>query len=275
VQSSTPPQPAAQHPSMSRPGEYRDRRSPREEADERTKQLPLRLWADAGGHARALCGQRGEKCFVLGASAQGSTWSGPGPKPGVALVLGSGSVAAIVCDAAEPPTSRQLCELLRLGATGANLLPPVLMQRMSDDSCRLHVISDGADPQTVSFGEAREMMDAGRVARIDSGFACCMVESIRSYYFMQVQEPSVKGFLSLLENAIFPRNDLYLFELLQNAVDDEAGSVRFEAVHEDDGEGSSGPSLRIWHDGREFSPLDVFGLSSVGFSAKSGRTVRR
>jgi hypothetical protein len=165
--------------------------------------------------------------------------------------------------------------VLRLGATGANLLPPVLMQRMSDDSCRLHVISDGADPQTVSFGEAREMMDAGRVARIDSGFACCMVESIRSYYFMQVQEPSVKGFLSLLENAIFPRNDLYLFELLQNAVDDEAGSVRFEAVHEDDGEGSSGPSLRIWHDGREFSPLDVFGLSSVGFSAKSGRTVRR
>jgi hypothetical protein len=32
--------------------------------------------------------------------------------------------------------------------------------------------------------------------------------------------------------------------------------VEFEAV---------GPALRIWHDGRAFSPLDVFGLSSVGF----------
>jgi hypothetical protein len=38
---------------------------------ERTKELPLRLWADAGGHARALCGQRGEKSFVLGVRRRG------------------------------------------------------------------------------------------------------------------------------------------------------------------------------------------------------------
>ena len=74
----------------------------------------------------------------------------------------------------------------------------------------------------------------------------------------------MRGFLSLLENAVFPRNDLYLFELLQNAVDDDASRVSFTA---------SADGLRVFHDGREFTPLDVFGLSSVGFSAKSGRTV--
>lgn len=38
---------------------------------------------------------------------------------------------------------------------------------------------------------------------------------------MQVREPVVSGFLSILQKQ-FPRNDLYLFELLQNAVDDGA-----------------------------------------------------
>jgi hypothetical protein len=51
-----------------------------------------------------------------------------------------------------------------------------------------------------------------------------IVDSIHRYYSLQVLEPSIKGFLSILEKQ-FPRNDLYLFELLQNAVDDGAMKV--------------------------------------------------
>ena len=232
-------------------------RSP-EQADARTKELPLRLWADAGGHARALCGQRGEKSFVLGVHAQ--TWRGSGPVPSVALVLGCGSVACVVCDAEEPPSAAALGELL--GLSPQDPLPGVLLLRARDDRPLWHAL--GASPRRVSLDEACDLARGRHLVNVGAPFARCIVSNIRSYYFRQVQEPSVKGFLSLLENAIFPRNDLYLFELLQNAVDDEALTVRFEA---------RGSALRIWHDGREFSPLDVFGLSSVGFSAKSGRTI--
>ena len=229
----------------------------------RTAELPLRLWADAGGHARALCGQRGEKSFVLGVSARPSDWRGSGPVPEVALILGAGSVAALVCDAAEPPDSGQLRTLLRLPESAA--LPSVLLRRCSDHRAAWHSLGGGGRPAGVlSLDDARVLARGDGLVKIGEAFAECMIHSISSYYFRQVQEPSVKGFLSLLENAIFPRNDLYLFELLQNAVDDEATTVRFEA---------QSSSLRIWHDGREFSPLDVFGLSSVGFSAKSGRTI--
>ena len=54
-----------------------------------------------------------------------------------------------------------------------------------------------------------------------------MVGAIRAYYEQHVLEPSVKGFLSILEKQ-FPRADLYLFELLQNAVDDGATRICVE-----------------------------------------------
>ena len=37
-------------------------------------QLPVRLWADSLGHARALCGTRGQKSFVLGVSVSAADW---------------------------------------------------------------------------------------------------------------------------------------------------------------------------------------------------------
>lgn len=48
------------------------------------------------------------------------------------------------------------------------------------------------------------------------------MKAIHAYYERQVMEPAVRGFLSLLEKQ-FPSNSLYLFELLQNAVDDGGG----------------------------------------------------
>lgn len=78
-------------------------------------------------------------------------------------------------------------------------------------------------------------------------------------------ESTIQGFLSIVERS-FPRNDLYLFELLQNAVDDGASEVTV-ALHSDR------PRLVFSHNGRPFSPLDVVGLSSVGLSTKTGRTI--
>ena len=88
-----------------------------------------------------------------------------------------------------------------------------------------------------------------------------VVAAIESYYQQHVLEPSVAGFLSILEKQ-FARADLYLFELLQNAVDEGAMSVRVDVQ-------ASPPSLRFAHDGKGFSPLDVNGLASVGMSTKA------
>ncbi|OEU14855.1 hypothetical protein FRACYDRAFT_262116 [Fragilariopsis cylindrus CCMP1102] len=90
-----------------------------------------------------------------------------------------------------------------------------------------------------------------------------ITNSIRNYYSRQILEPSVRGFLSVLEKQ-FARSDLYLFELLQNAVDDGASVVEFKATTRD---GSD--ALSLIHNGRPFTPLDLLGLSSVGLSTKS------
>lgn len=116
------------------------------------------------------------------------------------------------------------------------------------------------------------MPDAVWVEAGSSDLVCCggakphpgcavpqrIVEAINRYYSRQVLEPSIRGFLSILEKQ-FPRNDLYVFELLQNAVDDGATTVCFSLT-------STG--LRFTHDGRPFSALDVLGLASVGLSTK-------
>jgi hypothetical protein len=88
-----------------------------------------------------------------------------------------------------------------------------------------------------------------------------ITNSIRNYYSRQILEPSVRGFLSVLEKQ-FGRSDLYLFELLQNAVDDGASVVEFKATRD-------GSALSLIHNGRQFTPLDLLGLSSVGLSTKS------
>jgi hypothetical protein len=106
-----------------------------------------------------------------------------------------------------------------------------------------------------------------------------IVEAIERYYARQVLEPSIRGFLSILEKQ-FPRNDLYLFELLQNAVDDGASHVCFKSHKGDAMTGgksnnnssssssNDGGGLEFFHNGRCFTALDVLGLASVGLSTK-------
>ena len=88
-----------------------------------------------------------------------------------------------------------------------------------------------------------------------------IVASIARYYGLQALEPSVRGFLAILEKQ-FDRADAYVWELLQNGVDDGATQVVVERLSERRG-------VRVSHDGRRFTPLDVLGLSSVGLSTKS------
>ena len=97
---------------------------------------------------------------------------------------------------------------------------------------------------------------------VDAATARLIVKSIRAYYAVQVLEPSVKGFLRIL-SLQFPRNDLYLFELLQNAVDDGARNVSFRYLR-------ASQTLRVWHDGRRFNPLAV----QIPAAARDQRAVR-
>jgi hypothetical protein len=116
----------------------------------------------------------------------------------------------------------------------------------------------------------------------NESLACVVVNAIHAYYERQVMEPAVRGFLSLLDKQ-FPSNSLYLFELLQNAVDDGATSVTFASTPDparggDGGSGGGGrigapqphTALVVSHNGRKFTAMDTLGLSSVGLSTKGG-----
>ena len=102
--------------------------------------------------------------------------------------------------------------------------------------------------------------------RVVTEIARAITDSIHMYYERQVLEPSIRGFLSILEKQ-FPRNDLYLFELLQNAVDDGAMHVKL-ALHRVPTSKLEG-GLFFLHNGRRFTALDCLGLASVGLSTKS------
>jgi len=59
----------------------------------------------------------------------------------------------------------------------------------------------------------------------------------------------------------------YIWELLQNAVDDGARVVILEQTATANSGQNEG--VRFTHDGRRFTPLDVMGLCSVGLSTKA------
>lgn len=108
---------------------------------------------------------------------------------------------------------------------------------------------------------------------MNSDIAKVIVESTNRYYSKQVLEPSIRGFLAILEKQ-FPRNDLYLFELLQNAVDDGANHIIMETSR--NMKSTENPlSLHFCHNGRPFTPLDIIGLASVGLSTKGNDEKRK
>eukprot|EP00978_Attheya_sp_CCMP212_P009862 scaffold23476_cov53-Attheya_sp.AAC.5 len=122
-------------------------------------------------------------------------------------------------------------------------------------------------PEVMAKNEMEQFSSTDDIIVHDVFAAKLLTESIRNYYAQQMLEPSVRGFLGVLEKQ-FAQSNLYLFELLQNAVDDGATVVTF-SLEQQQQQQQGGSSLVVSHNGRTFTPLDVLGLSSVGLSTKS------
>jgi hypothetical protein len=202
--------------------------------------LPLRI------RAEPIANSRFGKCFLL-PSVQADD--------DVCLVIQQG-IVSLACSTPAPSASALST------ATGIDLsmMPPLLLAMPVqeggrhawlcwDQSMRDYVKENERDPHVLSPPFCSRMQ------------AKAVIQGIHRYYSRQVLEPSIRGFLSILEKT-FPRNDLYLFELLQNAVDDGAMKVCFIAS-------PNGQALMFRHNGRPFAALDCLGLASVGLSTKA------
>ena len=84
-------------------------------------------------------------------------------------------------------------------------------------------------------------------AKAEGKWPAVIVESIARYYGLQALEPSVRGFLAILEKQ-FDRADAYVWELLQNGVDDGATQVVVERLQKDAASASAttGGASRRW-----------------------------
>ena len=169
------------------------------------------------------------------------------------LIIDAEGIAAVACEG--PGREPDACLV-----PGAEW-PQLQLVRQSDGTAQWLSWRHGQPSRPIA---AAHVLGTARAVLTDAARQC-IVSAIHDYYMQTVLEPSVKGFLSILEKQ-FPRADLYLFELLQNAVDDGAESIVVELDAS-----ASAPSLRLTHDGRGFSPLDVNGLASVGMSTKTSR----
>ena len=169
------------------------------------------------------------------------------------LIIDAEGIAAVACEG--PGREPDAC------LVPGSEWPQLQLVRQSDGTAQWLSWQHGQPSRPIGAAHVRSV---ARAVLTDAARRC-IVGAIHDYYMQTVLEPSVKGFLSILEKQ-FPRADLYLFELLQNAVDDGAESIVVELVAS-----ASAPSLRLTHDGRGFSPLDVNGLASVGMSTKTSR----
>ncbi len=99
---------------------------------------------------------------------------------------------------------------------------------------------------------------------LDKHLRRLIVETIAYDHAQQIKgSPILRKFIAGLERQ-FSRANLYLFELLQNAVDEGAKCLSFVICDN---------RLIFQHDGKAFNAGDVLGLSAVGASGKSGRTI--
>lgn len=192
--------------------------------------LPLRLAAEP--YVRRIK----HHCFILPTKQEER----------ICIVISNEGIIAAICDQyISPPELASLLEI------ASDALPPVQFAFNT---------KQWFDLQRNEIPEKDVMMTIAPVQNVLclSNHCARVIEGIFRYYSRQVLEPSIRGFLSILEKT-FPRNDLYLFELLQNAVDDGAMNVSFT---------SKSGGLSFIHDGRPFTPMDCLGLSSVGLSTK-------
>jgi hypothetical protein len=176
------------------------------------------------------------------------------------IVADAGWVCTVVSDLSIWLHKDRITSLTKLLETS---VPPYAIVQCRNGSFQWYHGQEQCD----SLPLKKDVLRSGISASPD--VAQAIVGSIARYYGRQVLEPSIRGFLAILEKQ-FPRNDLYLFELLQNAVDDGANRVSLKQV-------SHGGKMCIHfcHNGRGFTPLDVLGLSSVGLSTKGDEEKRK
>lgn len=91
-----------------------------------------------------------------------------------------------------------------------------------------------------------------------------VVQTINHDHIQQLRSSSIARSMVEELDIRFSEPYLYIFELLQNAVDEGAKRLSFEIRDE---------SLIFQHDGKPFNASDVLGLSAIGASGKSGRTI--
>jgi len=205
--------------------------------------LALRLWA------QTPCNSVFGKCVLLE------------HEDDYVLCVDAEGIACVVCeDGAARPTAAL--------ATGAGIeepWPALQLRRLASGEPAWVIWPAGAAAHQELRGEGAAQAHVRAAARppLTEAGRMAFVRAIHAYFRQHVLEPSVAGFLSILEKQ-FSRSDLYLFELLQNAVDEGAMRVSLSLSE-------SPPALRFTHDGKSFTPLDVNGLSSVGMSTKAGK----
>lgn len=208
--------------------------------------LHLRLWAQS--HCARIIG----KVVLLEHNA----------KEGLVLCIDSGGIACVVCEE-DGSVSAPIAEGLAAAAT-PEPWPVLQLQRTTQGAARWLKWPVGNASVELDAAAARELANLKARPPLTDAGRRLIVAAIEAYYQQHVLEPSVAGFLSILEKQ-FARSDLYLFELLQNAVDEGAMHVRVQL------KANPQPGLRFSHDGHGFSPLDVNGLASVGMSTKAGK----
>ncbi|KAL3926415.1 MAG: hypothetical protein SGPRY_003308 [Prymnesium sp.] len=201
--------------------------------------IPLRLWG--ASHASRAYGS----CVLLEHS--------PPSGDRLVLLVDSRGIAALLSEAHPTPPREG-----GLVGEGEEPWPDVQLIRLGSGEAEwVHWPHGEPHPRKVLAGQ---LVSMERHALTEGGRRA-IVRAIHDYYLQHVLEPSVAGFLSVLEKQ-FARSDLYLFELLQNAVDEGSLDVRLELTSQ---------GLSFWHDGQRFSPLDVNGLASVGMSTKAAK----
>lgn len=205
--------------------------APRSGASMHLPALPLRLAAEAP--ARKLY----PSCVALGVHAPAHHAEASHGSLEVAVLADDDGIRAFATSS--PVSRRVLLERLDFPhpSSGVRELSSSSPSSASDSSgglmsgpllCLVRAAPGSNDMEWHAYGAGEEFPapasdDAiGRLSARssfhDEFVARLLTESIRLYYAQQVLEPSVRGFLSVLEKQ-FARSDLYLFELLQNAVD--------------------------------------------------------
>ena len=195
--------------------------------------LPLRLWAE-----QQVSDLMGHSCFVVEAGGVGLVFD----DDGIACVAVEHSYAGLAGADAIKTVGSAIARCLN---SPLENLPDLLLVRSSSDAAQWISLSQA--PTVPGSSALRASLKKGVAKISNSQLAQNVVEGIHRYYSMQILEPSVRGFLSILEKQ-FPRNDLYLFELLQNAVDDGASHIVFQRGHTE---------LTVMHDGQPFTALAI------------------